>query len=86
MNEVKAVAQTMMQALADLKQRAAASTATFQQEVKNSHANFDKVDAVTLELKNANLAVEQMLSGTNSNFQTPPALADSNGVIINKGT
>lgn len=88
MREIKGLAQTMREAVASLKAKAASSAAEFQAEVAHSNVNFDKIGSVTQELKDANKEIEQMLGESGSNFSqsTVDTLgkADSNGVRVNQ--
>jgi hypothetical protein len=93
MREVRDLAAGMKQAIAGLKQSAVDAKNNLNAEIAHAQVNAEKVNALTADLKAANLGVDSFLGETGSNFppsgtvlSTPPSAvgkADANGVTLN---
>lgn len=95
MQEVRDLASTMRELFESVRKVSADAAAEFQAEVSRAHDNASKLQALTKELKSANLEVEGLLGSAGSNF--PPdevakpvkfaeteATTDVNGVTLNR--
>jgi len=96
MREVHDLAAGMKDAIAGIKKLALDAKSGLNTEISRAQTNATKVNALTADLKAANLEVESFLGESGSNFppsgedlNTQPSAgvkADHNGVVLNPDT